>query len=100
MVRLAIRPILLLIVLGLALSAHAEPGGVTHEGVEHAIREGVHHLKEEQKPDGSWEDVDLAAHTGTTSLATLALLKHGRARATPPSISRAVAFLGNSSRIS
>ena len=32
--------------------------GVTSEQVERAIREGVRFLKERQRPDGSWPDVD------------------------------------------
>src|SRR5262245_23555886 len=52
-------------------------GGVSSEEVERAIREGVRFLKQRQRPDGSWLDVDKRYKTGTTSLVTLALLTAG-----------------------
>jgi hypothetical protein len=51
--------------------------GVTREEVERAIHDGVAFLKEKQRKDGSWTDADHEAHTGTTSLITLALLTAG-----------------------
>ena len=66
--------------------------GVTSEEVERAIREGVRFLKERQRPDGSWADVDRAARTGPTSLAALALLTAGE-KPGSPHIQRALAFL-------
>jgi hypothetical protein len=67
---------------------------VTSEQVEHAIREGSRYLKDKQAPDGSWTDVDQSARTGTTSLATLALLTAGEKPAAPV-IQRALAFLSD-----
>jgi hypothetical protein len=63
----------------LAVHALASPtqGAVTREDVERAIRDGVRFLKQEQRPDGSWEDTNPQAKTGTTSLVTLALLTAG-----------------------
>ena len=56
---------------------------VTREEVERAIREGVRYLKDEQRADGSWADVDDEARTGTTSLVTLALLTAGEPADSP-----------------
>ncbi len=42
--------------------------------VEAAIRQGVDFLKAQQKPDGSWADIENDARTGVTSMVTLALL--------------------------
>lgn len=67
---------------------------VTREEVERAIQEGVRYLKQMQRPDGSWPDADAEAHTGTTSLATLALLTAGEP-ANEPTIARALGFLRN-----
>src|SRR5271168_5172321 len=66
--------------------------GVTSEQVERAIREGVRFLKDRQRPDGSWPDMDRAAPTGPTSLATIALLTAGEKPGSPV-IQRALAFL-------
>jgi hypothetical protein len=70
------------LVLFVAVAAHL--GGevrclanVTRDEVERAIREGVRYLKSQQRPDGSWSDVENEAKTGTTSLITLALLTAG-----------------------
>ena len=60
------------------------PGAaVTREEVEQAIRDGVRFLKQQQRADGSWPDVDNEAHTGTTSLVTLALLTAGEPADSP-----------------
>jgi hypothetical protein len=90
---------LLAIVLGVAgfagpiLTSPAQ-GAVTREEVEHAIREGVRFLKQEQRQDGSWSDVDNDAHTGSTSLVTLALLTAGEP-VKSPTIRRALTYLRN-----
>ncbi|WP_165073476.1 DUF4159 domain-containing protein [Paludisphaera rhizosphaerae] len=55
-------------------------GAVTHEQVEQAIRDAVRYLKKEQNRDtGGWKDFNAGGQwkTGTTSLATLALLTAG-----------------------
>jgi hypothetical protein len=54
--------------------AHAEGPGPE---LQRAIKEGVRFLKAQQRADGSWDDADIEARTGTTSLATLALLAAG-----------------------
>ena len=71
---------------------HGARADVTSEQVEHAIRRGVEFLKRKQAPDGSWIDVDQAAHTGTTSLAAIALLTAGE-KPNAPVIRRALAYL-------
>lgn len=62
-------------------------GAVTHEQVERAIREAVRYLKKEQNKDtGGWKDYnggDGRWKTGTTSLATLALLTAGEPTDSP-----------------
>ena len=70
----------------------AVQAGVTSEQVERAIRDGVRFLKDRQRPDGSWPDMDRAAQTGPTSLATIALLTAGEKPGSPV-IQRALAFL-------
>jgi hypothetical protein len=65
---------------------------VTREQVEHAIHDGVHFLKQRQRADGSWTDADGEAHTGTTSLVTLALLTAGEP-ANSPAVSQAIEYL-------
>jgi hypothetical protein len=67
---------------------------VTREEVERAIQEGMRYLKQTQRVDGSWPDADAEAHTGTTSLATLALLTAGEP-ASSQTITRALSFLRN-----
>ncbi len=67
-------------------------GAITREDVERAIRDGVRYLKQEQKADGSWDDVSQQAKTGTTSLVTLALLTAGE-RTDSPAIRKALGFL-------
>jgi hypothetical protein len=69
-------------------------GAVTREQVENAIKRGVRFLKDAQRADGSWSDVDDEAHTGGTSLVTLALLTAGEP-AGSPTISKALAYLRN-----
>ncbi|WP_406695733.1 DUF4159 domain-containing protein [Singulisphaera sp. Ch08] len=89
----------LAIVLGLAgyagpLLTSPAQGAVTREEVERAIREGVRFLKQEQRGDGSWSDVDNNAHTGSTSLITLALITAGEP-VNSPTIRRALGYLRN-----
>src|SRR4051812_10063179 len=84
-----------LVVLGLSfLIPTPARAVVTREMVERAIRDGVHFLKEKQRADGSWTDADGEAHTGTTSLVTLALLTAGEP-ANSPKVSQAIDFLRN-----
>lgn len=67
--------------LGLVMNAVGGAGAVaadvTRAQVEEAIRQGVRYLKSQQKQDGSWRQADNEARTGSTSLATLALLTAG-----------------------
>ncbi len=65
---------------------------VTREEVERAIRDGVRYLKQGQKADGSWADVNGDAHTGTTSLVTLALLTAGE-KPDSPAVRKASSYL-------
>jgi hypothetical protein len=67
---------------------------VTREQVETAIRNGVSFLKSSQRADGSWVDADNEAHTGTTSLVTLALLTAGEP-VSSPTVTRALRYLRN-----
>jgi hypothetical protein len=67
---------------------------VTRDQVERAIHDGVHFLKQQQRADGSWPDADSEAHTGTSSLVTLALLTAGEP-ITSPTIVSALDFLRN-----
>jgi hypothetical protein len=69
-------------------------GAVTREEVERAIHDGVHFLKQQQRADGSWPDADSEAHTGTTSLATLALLTAGEP-ISETHVAQALEFLRN-----
>ncbi|MDR3634822.1 MAG: DUF4159 domain-containing protein [Isosphaeraceae bacterium] len=69
-------------------------GAVTREEVERAIRDGVKYLLDLQRDDGSWADIDNEAHTGTTSLVTLALLTAGEP-ANSPKITRSLNYLRN-----
>ena len=62
------------------------------EQVERAIRGGVQFLKAQQRPDGSWKDVDNEAKTGITSLATLALLAAGE-KTDSPAVRKALEYL-------
>jgi hypothetical protein len=82
----------LLVWAGAAFFPAAVRGDITSEDVERAIQDGVRSLKERQRPDGSWPEVDGRAHTGTTSLVTLALLTAGESP-TSPVILRALEFL-------
>jgi hypothetical protein len=85
---------LLFVMIGLefligATVCHAD---VTREEVERSIRDGIRYIKREQKADGSWRDADKDAKTGTTSLATLALLTAGE-KPDSPTVARALAYL-------
>jgi serine/threonine protein kinase len=60
--------------------------------VQRAIREGVRFLKNQQRADGSWADVENEARTGTTSLITLALLTTGESPESPP-VRKALEYL-------
>jgi RNA polymerase sigma factor (sigma-70 family) len=62
------------------------------EQVERAIRGGVEFLKTQQRPDGSWPDVDNEAKTGLTSLVTLALLAAAE-QPNSPAIAKALEYL-------
>jgi hypothetical protein len=62
---------------------------------EPAIKAGVRFLTAQQRADGSWPDADSDAHTGTTSLVTLALLSAGEP-VSAPHIGKALVFLRNS----
>jgi hypothetical protein len=75
------------------ISAPAE-GAVTREEVERAIRDGVRYLKQQQRADGSWEEIDIEAKKGTTALVTLALMTAGEP-VNSPAISRALDYLRN-----
>ncbi len=66
--------------------------GVTSEGVERAIGDGVRFLKQQQEDDGSWKDLDANSKTGMTSLVTLALLAAGE-KPDSSTIEKALAFL-------
>ena len=95
MARVATRPAVVLSIVLAAASALAPPARaeVTREQVERAIREGVRFLRENQRADGSWPDYDAAeAHTGLTSLVTLALLTAGEKPDSEP-ITRALKYL-------
>jgi hypothetical protein len=67
-------------------------GAVTHVEVERAIRDGVGFLRREQRADGSWPDVSGEVRTGSSSLATLALLTAGEAPDSP-TVRKALAYL-------
>jgi len=67
-------------------------GEITSEEVERAIRDGVRFLKGQQRPDGSWPEVEGRTQTGTTSLITLALLTAGEKPNSAP-ILRALEYL-------
>ncbi|QEH38314.1 hypothetical protein OJF2_69150 [Aquisphaera giovannonii] len=72
--------------------AAAARGAVTRDDVERAIRDGVRFLKQEQRDDGSWQDTNEQARTGTTSLITLALLTAGE-KPDSPTIRKALDYL-------
>ncbi len=69
--------------------------GVTREEVERAIHSGVRYLTKQQRPDGSWPEIDDDSRTGTTSLVTLALLTAGEAPESPH-IQKSLAYLRRS----
>ena len=58
---------------GLATDAEAE---ITAKEVRAAIQKGIRFLKNNQKPDGSWEEMT-GLNAGVSSLCTLALLNSG-----------------------
>jgi Domain of unknown function (DUF4159) len=66
--------------------------GVTSEEVDRAIDQGVRYLKQQQQADGSWLEIDANSKTGTTSLATLALLAAGE-KPGSAAIDKALEFL-------
>ena len=75
----------------LAVSA-AQAQQVTREQVEQAIKSGVKDLLSRQNDNGSWRDADQRAESGTTGLATLALLTAGE-KADSPAIAKALDYL-------
>ncbi len=62
------------------------------EPVVRAIRAGVRFLEQQQRPDGSWPDVEGEARSGTTSLVTLALLAAGE-KVDSAAVRKALEFL-------
>jgi RNA polymerase sigma factor (sigma-70 family) len=62
------------------------------EQVERAIREGTRFLKSQQRPNGSWTDVDYDTRTGMTSLVAVALLAGGE-KTDSPTIKKSLEFL-------
>src|SRR5262245_17409902 len=97
MLRIARWPLvasLLVLIVPALLGPIPARAAVTREQVENAIREGVHYLKQQQRADGSWAEADNEAHTGTTSLVTLALLTAGEPPRSPH-VARALEFLRN-----
>jgi hypothetical protein len=91
------RLVVVLVGLAASLAPRLTPparAAVTREEVERAIREGVRFLKQEQRDDGSWSDVDNEARTGSTSLVTLSLLTAGEPP-TSKTIRDAVNYLRN-----
>ncbi len=79
MIRAARFPLASAILLACFGSDLARPAcsAVTRDEVERSIRGGVRFLLKIQRSDGSWQEVDEEARTGTTSLVTLALLTAG-----------------------
>ena len=91
--RLAIAIIRLLgLLLSLLIGPETLQAAVTRDEVERAIRDGIRYLKQVQKSDGSWADANGDAHTGTTSLVTLALLTAGE-KTDSPAVHKAVNYL-------
>jgi RNA polymerase sigma factor (sigma-70 family) len=73
-----------------AVPAHRQsPPG---EQVERAIHAGVDFLKAQQRPDGSWRDVDNESRTGVTSLVALALLAAAE-KPDSPSVKKSLEYL-------
>jgi hypothetical protein len=68
------------------------PGSRLAEQVEPAIKKGASFLKQNQRQDGSWADIEQESRTGMTSLVTLALLSAGE-RSDSPTIRKAVEHL-------
>ncbi len=79
--------VLFAIVLTASASSAPTSAAVTREEVEKAIRDGVRFLHQRQSPDGNWPGV-----TGTTELATLALLSSGD-KPTDPEVARALSTI-------
>ncbi len=79
---------------GLVFSLHPSEaqGEVTAEEVEQSIRDGIRFLRTRQQPNGGWPEFDEENVTGTTSLATLALVTAG-VPVDDPMITRALNFL-------
>lgn len=80
---------------GALIGAMARPAmaEVTSEQVEEAIRGGIRYLKELQdRNSGAWPEFADRYRTGTTSLATLALMTAG-VPTDDPTIARALSFL-------
>jgi hypothetical protein len=65
---------------------------ITSEQVERAIRDGVQFLISQQRPDGTWPDVDRRISHGSTALVTLALLTAGE-KPSSPAVDKALRFL-------
>ncbi len=82
---------ILLALVGSDLAPRAK-AAVTREEVERAIKGGVRYLLKQQRPDGSWPEIDDDARTGTTSLVTLALLTAGESP-DAPHIQKSLEFL-------
>jgi RNA polymerase sigma factor (sigma-70 family) len=60
--------------------------------VDQAIQRGVAFLKSQQRPDGSWSEVENDAKTGMTSLVSLALLAAGE-KPDSPTIKKSLGYL-------
>ena len=85
-----------LVALAIVLGAvpPAARGAVTRAQVEKAIKNGVRYLKDSQRGDGSWFEVDPDHNSGSTSLVVLSLLTAGEP-ANSPAVQRALAHLRN-----
>jgi len=81
-----------LVIVTVLVGGPSSRGGVTAEEVERAIHDGVRFLKQQQRGDGSWPDVEGNSRSGTTSLVTLALLTAGE-KADSPAVVNALEFL-------
>ena len=85
-------PVLIILAATATVAGRPASAGVTAEEVERAIRNGVHYLKQQQRADGSWPDIEGDTQTGTTSLVTLALLNAGE-KPDSPTIRKALELL-------
>jgi RNA polymerase sigma factor (sigma-70 family) len=79
-------------VLARAQPVRTTPPPRKRPNVDLTIKAGTRYLEARQQRDGSWPDVDIEAHTGLTSLVTLALLGADEPAALP-SITRAIEYL-------